>query len=265
MKHDTEKLQDLYVENYLQHSQKPSAAPTVVKESVEKDEDEDGDKPKAKGKSKKKPMSNKEKGAICYDSVNFNSHFDRLLREFDEQGGGGESFDSIGDTGDSEYNFDEEDSDEQVSVSKSVLKSIIDQLKELVGEGSDEDMYEDEGSMSGEEGGDDFLDDEVPLESYGFEGNGKEHGAKGNYDGRAKVQPKSNLVKDNGDANFGKQDTKYAPEDTEGSEGAHHGDQGNYDGKAKTQPKSSHVKDNGDANFGKAKTGYGKPNQKNYF
>lgn len=266
MKHDTEKLQDLYVENYLQpvKSNATQNSTQVVEESHKEDED---DKKGAPKKGKKKVFSNKEKGGALYnDSVNFKSAFDKILEEFDEQGGG--DFGGVGDDmgGDSEYNFSEEEPDEQVSVSKSVIKSIIDQLKELIGESDGLDLGDDEGLDVGEG---ELLDDDVPLESYGFEGNGREHGAKGNYDGKAKVQSKSNLVKDNGDADFGKQDTKYNPEDTEGSEGSHHGDQGNYDGKAKTQSKSTLVGDNGNANFGKskvgAKVGKGTGTNVNYF
>lgn len=273
MKHDTEKLQDLYFEQYLRPVNAPqngNQKQQVVSESVEDASgDEDDGKQVAKGKKKaKKKMSPKDVGAKLYnDSTDFNSHFNRLLREFDEQGA--DDFDSIGDTGDAEYNFDDEDSDEQVSVSKSVIKSIIDQLNELIGEGGvgDDDFVDDGDTVTGDEDG--LLDDDVPLESYAFSGNGREHGAKGNYDGKAKVQNKSTLVKDNGDAEFGKQDTHFDPEDTEGSEGAHHGDQGNYDGKANKQAKSSLVGDNGNANFGKqkvgAKIGKGTDANKNYF
>ena len=266
MKHNVENLQDLYVENYLQPI-KPPVAP-VVTESDDIDFEVIEEAKKGKKKFKKfekkgkgkKSMSDEDKGGICYDSVNFNSHFDRLLKEFDEGGDMGD--DSFGGEDDSEYSFDDEGGDdEQISVSKSVLQSIMDQLSDLIGDTEDEFT---------DEGGDDFGDEddgEIPLESYAFSGDGKEKGAKGNYDGKAKLQGKSRHIKDNGDANFSDQDTGYDPEDTEGSEGSEHGDQGDYDGKAKVQGKSSHVGDNGNAKVGKSqntgyRTGTGKGNNK---
>jgi hypothetical protein len=140
------------------------------------------------------------------------------------------------------------------------------ELADLLG-GDEDEGFEDE---DGFDDGFDDIDggDDIPLESYGQTGGGANHGAQGNYSGKAGRQPATSHVKGNGDADFSKQDTGYDPEDTEGSEGAEHGAQGTYDGKAKRQPATSHVKGNGDANFGKQNTGYktrrGKK-EKNYF
>ena len=269
-------LVSIYENNYLQRN-------VVEEKKSHKPAAEEGDAPKkGKFKSKKKFMKKSKDniGAITYDSVKREDNiFDQILREMDEFSGGagagvdaGGGDDNIFDAGGDDFGGEEEGGGDEQSFTLSELKNMtLSELADLIGGvagdeedefgGDDEFGFEDEGIDDG---------DEIPQESYGFTGGeGNEKGDQGNYDGKAKRQPKSNHVKDNGDANIGKsQDTGYDPDDTEGSEGAEHGAQGNYDGKAKTLPKTTHVKGNGDADFGKSKTGHktssGKK-EKNYF
>jgi hypothetical protein len=246
-------LVSIYENSYLRGN--------VVQEKavVEQDDDEDtGDKPTFRKKTAKKSKNSMKKskdniGGITYDSVNNENLFDKIFREMDEMGG------SIGDTEDvydADSEFEDEGDDEMISLSE-LRNMTLGEIVELL-QGGDEEYVDDE-----------TFEDDIPTESYGFVGGeGNYKGDQGTYDGKAKAQPKSTRVKDNGDAKFDDQDTGYDPDDTEGSEGAHKGAQGTYDGKAKAQAKSSHVKGNGDADFGKTKTGYktssGKK-EKNYF
>jgi len=217
-----------------------------------------------KPKSPMKKSKNDDIGGITYDSVNKENLFDKILREMDEMGG------SVGEVGDTENVYDPDDDsqfagegdEEMISLEdlrNMTLAEIAELLQGEVGEYSDEDPYADETED----------EDEISNESYGFLSDAGNHkGLQGTYDGKAKPQAKSTRVKDNGDADFGSQDTGYDPDDTEGSEGEHNGMQGTYDGKARPQPKSPRVKDNGDADFKHNKTGYkissGKK-EKNYF
>jgi len=217
---------------------------------------------KKKFKGKKRSSDDSMIGAIeqVNSSYSFDNVFGKVLREMEEMGGdfGGEDDGNVFDAGEG-Y----EDDFTGGGDAESILRSIYDQLAEYF-EGGDEDEF-------GDEEGDDFdfegdIDegDDIPQESFtSGEGN-----PKGNFDGKARKQPKTTHVKDNGDVKFDQQDTGYDPEDVEGSEGSEHGAQGNYDGKARALPKTNHVKGNGDADFSKAKTGIktstGKKD-KNYF
>lgn len=219
-----------------------------------------------KGKGKGKEKSSKGKAGTDYglESVNFDNVFDKIIREEFGDEGDADAFAS-----DDSYDFDGEGDDldggDEQTFSLSELRSMsLGELADLLA-GGDTDEFADEG-------GDETFDledgDAIPQESYAFDGGGRSHGMQGEYDGKAKTGSKTNHVKGNGDSDFGKQDTGYDPEDTEGSEGSEHGMQGEYDGKAKTGSKSTHVKGNGDADFGKQKTGAktssGKKD-KNYF
>lgn len=241
---------------YEQHYLSPQSNKVITESPDTVVDDETSATPKASKKtSRKKKLSGAEIGRYYFgDSVQRNS-FDSVFKTFMEEFDSGEnSFD------DDTFEFDgaEDDDgmggDEQTFTLSELKAMTLGELADLVG-GSvddDDDMFDD-GGMDFEGEGD------IPTESYGPDGAGKCYGDQGNYDGKAKKQAPTSHVKSNGDADFSKQDTKYAPEDTEGSEGAEYGDQGNYDGKAKKQAASSHVKSNGDANLGKSqRTGYGK-------
>jgi hypothetical protein len=232
---------------------------------VEQDEDEDADaKPTFKKTVKKSKSSMKKSkndiGGITYDSVNKENLFDKILREMDEMGGSAGEVGDTEDVYDPDSQFAGEGDEEMISLSElrnMTLAEIAELLQGEVGEYSDEDPYADE------------TEDEIPTESYGFLSDAGNHkGLQGTYDGKAKPQSKSTRVKDNGDADFGSQDTGYDPDDTEGSEGEHNGMQGTYDGKARPQPKSPRVKDNGDADFKHNTTDYklsSVKKEKNYF
>lgn len=234
------------------------------------DEDEDEDKPTEESvkrktkKSKKKSMKNKKEpnpGKIYGDSFTRSGNiFEQILREMDEMNGGMTGRPAE----DNVFNADDQAEDmggEEESFTLSELRAMT--LGELVNLLADEGEDEMDGEMDGE--GEDF----IPAESYGFTGGeGNYKGDQGNYDGKAQRAKPTTLVKGNGDANFGDQDTGYDPDDTEGSEGSYFGDQGDYDGKAKKQAPTDFVKGNGDTNFSKANTGIktssGKK-PKNYF
>lgn len=251
-----------------------SARDKAIKNSMgheEDDEDEDTHEEAVKRKIKKKSMKTKNKkpvdaGEIYGDSFQRSENiFDKILREMDEMGGNYDS--SMGESDDVFGASDTSDTsnEEEQTFTLSELRSMT--LSELAAllEG-EEETEDEEDEYSFEDGSD---EDEIPSESYGFTGGeGNYKGDQGTYDGKAKKQPSTSHVKGNGDADFGKADTGYDPEDTEGSEGSHLGDQGNYDGKAKKQPSTDFVKGNGDTNFSKAKTNVktssGKKD-KNYF
>lgn len=256
-------LLNIYEQHYL------GTAP-IINESASLEEapelevlEEKAKKANFKKKFKKKEV---EKGGkakftpgMYNDAVSFDNLFDKIIKEEFGEDDMGADDNAFSDDSDSFEFGEDEGGDEQVSVSKATLQSIIDQLQGLIG-GMDDDTPDFDDGM-GEE-------DEIPQESYAFDGAGKEHGMQGTYDGKAKPQKKSTHVKDNGDVNFNDQDTGYDPEDTEGSEGAEHGMQGTYDGKAKTQGKTDLVNGDGSMNKAKqkhsAKTSSGKKD-KNYF
>lgn len=253
-------LQSIYENNYLK-------SPVILEKEDNEDEDEGTNSVGKTGKQKfNKPMKKKKKndnvGATTYnDSINFDNAFDKLIREMDEDfGASDDTFDYDAANGaDSDVGADDQfgsDENEQ-SFTLSELKNMtLQELADLVsGSGgvaddSDEQFGDDEFSYGDED------DDEIPAESYSQMGGGKNVGSQGNYDGKAKRQGQSTLVKGNGDGEFGKQKTGFDPDDTEGSEGSEHGAQGTYDGKAKRQGPSNLVKGNGDGDFGKQKTGY---------
>ena len=238
-------LIELYTENYLNNSQ-------VISEKNEPENDEDEKEPVAK-KTGKKPIKKSKKdsfdaGKHYADSTNFDNTFGKILKEMDEEFGGGD---------DSTFEFGGEDDGLEDSVG-SGDSYTLDELKNMtlqeitdlisgggVGVGDEDDTFDDFGDDDLDEG------DGIPSESV-------EHGDQGTYDGKAKKQGQSTHVKSNGDANVGKsQRTGYSPDDTEGHEGEEWGDQGEYDGKAKKQGQSSHVNSNGDAKVGKSqRTGY---------
>lgn len=260
-------LDEIYAENFL-GQMSPDAG--LIHEGTDTDTDADDsaeDTPKKKkpfelfkkgkkGKSKKGGYN----GSMYDESNTFDSLYSTFMEQFDDEGEMG--FD---DTNDDTFDFNDGSEEGEDTFTLSELRAMT--LGELCDLLSGDEEYEDE--FESEDGFDDMDDnDEIPLESYGQTGGGANHGAQGNYSGKAGRQPATSHVKGNGDADFSKQDTGYDPEDTEGSEGAEHGAQGTYDGKAKRQPATSHVKGNGDANFGKQNTGYktrsGKK-EKNYF
>jgi hypothetical protein len=236
---ENKNLSDLYAARYL-------SGPNTVVESTQADEQTLLEEKKKEVVKKKAKKEKEVDPGILGDSTGFNSIFGDILKSINEEfdmgdTGGDDTFDAEGDEG-----FEE---DEQISVSKSVLQSIIDQLQGLVGDvGFDDGL---DGDLSGE--------DDIPLESYGFDGAGQHVGGAADYSGKAKLLPNTDLVDGNG--NIKKDKAKVAgtrPTKGHNGEGQHHGAQGNYDGKAKKQSASTHVKANGDADFGKNKTGYGR-------
>lgn len=259
-------LQSIYeaqllgIGNAVVTESKDSKKPVAKKKDEEEDDvaEESVKKPKGKKKfmKKKKKSSKEEDGAICYDSVNRNSAFEKILREFADDADFGAQDSFGGEDDGTDFDFD----DEQESYTLEELRSMtLGELANLLsGSGADDNF--------GDDFGDDDFDsgDQIPTEAYAFTGNGKEHGAQGTYDGKAKRQPKTTHVKDNGDVKLDDQDTGYDPEDTEGSEGSEHGAQGTYDGKAKRQGPTNLVQGNGNVNRNQ-KTGYGKPEGRNYF
>jgi hypothetical protein len=262
---------DLDKDGNKTESMKKAAKDAEHDSDEDEDEDETHDeavKRKFK-KSNKKSMKTKSKkpvnaGEIYGDSFQRSENiFDQILREMDEMGGNYDSS-SMEESDDVFGASDTSDEGEQTFTLSELRSMTLSQLAALL-EGEDEGEEKEDYSFEDEN----YDEGEVPSESYGFTGGeGNYKGDQGNYDGKAKKQAPTSHVKANGDADFGKADTGFDPEDTEGSEGSFLGDQDEYDGKAKKQAPSSHVKANGDADFGKAKTGYktnsGKKD-KNYF
>ena len=252
-------LRDLYAEKYLNTAPSGQTAPAVIEEgSDEKKTFKKGAKKgaSAKGRTTKYQdgsFSDEEIGGKFYDSTSFDDIFGGILKTLNEEFGA----DVGGD--DSTFDFDSEGGegggeDEQISVSRSAISAIIEQLQALIGEGGDE--YEEEGDDGAFGGAGEG--DEIPTESYGPDGAGSNHGAQGDYSGKAGQLPATDLVEPNGNAKFGKMKVGGKPTKTTGSLGANHGAQGNYNGKAGKLPATNLVKGNGDAEFGKNKTGYGK-------
>lgn len=252
-------LQSIYENNYLKSK--------VILEKADNDDEDEGEDTNNVGKTGKKkfnkPMKKKktpyDAGAGYNEAATFDNAFDKLIREMDEDfGASDDTFDydsangADADAGEDQFGSDENEQ----SFTLSELKNMtLQELSDLVSGSGVADN-------AGDEFGDDEFsygdgdDDEIPAESYSQMGGGKNVGSQGNYDGKAKRQGPSTLVKGNGDGEFGKQKTGFDPDDTEGSEGAEHGAQGTYDGKAKRQGPSNLVKGNGDGEFGKQKTGY---------
>lgn len=262
-------LVSIYENAYLQR-------PVIAEQTYSKDTDDTDDDssspldPMASTKQSKKSMKKKKLnddktvgGAYYADSFKRSETiFDKILREMDEMGG------SMGpaDADDQVYEPGEDEHEEAYTLSE--LRGMT--MGEIVALlSTDTDDYEEEESDEFEDS-DEIEDDEFApgdkMSGESYEGNCM--GSQGTYDGKAKRQPATTHVKSNGDADFGKQQTGYDPEDTEGSEGTEHGSQGDYDGKAKRQAATSHVKSNGDAQHGMAKTAFktssGKK-PKNYF
>jgi hypothetical protein len=240
-------LSDLYQEKYLNAY---AGATTVVESS--KTEQEVLEEKKKVIKKKKKETSEDEKagGEYYADSTDFNNVFGDILKLYGEEfdvDAGDSTFDA-GETGDEGF-----EEDEQITISKSTLTSIIEQLQSLVGDMDDE--------FVGDEGG----VDDIPLESYGFEGGGSHVGAQANYDGKAGLLPKTDLVASNGDMKKDKVKVGGKPTKGHNGEGAHKGAQDVRNGKAGKLPQSNLVKGNGDADFGKMKTGYGKAKGEDQF
>ena len=257
-------LVELYEENYLgvipQHSelvQEESKKSNPFAKGEDEDEDEDT--------APKKKKSSRNKGGfkpeMHTDQTNtFNKLYSTFMEQFEDdmeydEEGGDDTFD-FEDGGEEDFGGDSV----TFTLDRATAQTLIDVLQDALGGDEGYDDMEDDGF--------DDEEDDIRLESYGQDGGGAHHGGNGNYSGKAGRQSPTTHVKGNGDADFGKQDTGYDPEDTEGSEGSEHGAQGDYSGKAKRQAPTSHVKPNGDANFGKQNTGYrtrtGKK-EKNYF
>lgn len=234
-------LSDLYMEKYI------VGAPTVTEQQAtvvtESDDKKEKDK---KEKDKKKKTKGEWTPDMYNDSTQFSSIFGDIIKTFNEDFEGAAD---IGDgVGDDTMGFDDEGEDEQITVSKASLQAVIDQLQALIG-----DL---DGEYVGDEGEDDVND--IPLESYGFDGAGAHVGAQADYSGKAGLLPKTDLVDANG--NIKKDKVKVGGKPTKGhnGEGAHKGAQDKRDGKAGKQSPSNLVKGNGDADFGKNKTGFGR-------
>lgn len=243
-------LSDLYVAKYLTPAAPITESTAQTEQELLEEKKKEMKKPVVGKKKADKESDDKVGGEYYTDS--FNNVFGNILKTLKED------FDS--DIGDDTFAADEtggEDfEDEQISVSKSTLQSIIDQLQSLIGDVD----FEDEGDDFGAEGADD-----IPLESYGFEGAGAHVGAQADYSGKAGLLPKTDLVDANG--NIKKDKAKVGGKPTKGhnGEGAHKGAQDVRNGKAGKQSPSNLVKGNGDADFGKNKTGYGRAKGEDLF
>ncbi len=233
-------LMQLYSEMYQPTTS--DEQPSVVTESEDKTAKKKGEK-----KAKKDGDSDDEVGGAFYaDSTDFNKVFGDILSTIGEEFGEGAVDDTMGYEDDGNVMDGE---DEQISVSKATIQSIIDQLQGLIG-----DIGFDDGADDGDLG-----DDDIPLESYGFDGAGQEHGGKGNYDGKARLLAQTDLVTTDG--NIRKDKNKVAgtrPTKGNNGMGGHNGGQGNYDGKARLLTQTDLVTTDGNANKNKNKTGYGK-------
>lgn len=247
-------LRDLYEEKYLrgnevvqeQTKDEPSGNTDVVLEARKKFV-------KGKKKTPGKTSDDVAGGEYYTDSTNFTDIFGDIIKTFNEDFGGGEVGGDLGGSDDTfGYDDAEDDGDEQSFTISELRAMTFGELADLVS-GGVEDEYEDEDDGSGDLGTDD-----IPLESYGFEGDGQHVGAQANYSGKAGLLPKSDLVTPDGNSKKEKAKVGAKPNKNTGSEGKHHGAQSTRDGKASRQGKSNLVKDNGDANFGNMKTGYGK-------
>ena len=239
-------LTSIYEQNYL----KPQFASQVIQETKgeETEEEDTAPTPKVAGKKKKKPF---DAGACYAEKRSFNQMFETFMEEFES---GDNAFD---DTGvDDSFDFDDNTDGEEQSFTVSELKGMT--LGEIV------DLLSGDAIEDNDVGGDEFSfdggeDDDIPTESYGQMGDGKHLGNSDTRDGKPKKQPASTRVKANGDADFSKQETGFAPEDTEGSEGSHLGNTDTRDGKPKKQAPSTHVNSNGTAKVGQSqRTGHGK-------
>lgn len=247
-------LSDLYVAKYL-----TPAAP--ITESTAQTEQTEQELLEEKKKEMKKPVVGKKKadkesddkvgGEYYTDS--FTNVFGNILKTLKED------FDS--DIGDDTFAADEtggEDfgGDEQTFTVSELRSMTLGDLADILAGGG----FEDEGDDFGAEGADD-----IPLESYGFEGAGAHVGAQADYSGKAGLLPKTDLVDANG--NIKKDKAKVGGKPTKGhnGEGAHKGAQDVRNGKAGKQSPSNLVKGNGDADFGKNKTGYGRAKGEDIF
>jgi len=244
-------LVNIYENHYL----KPQSSAVIVEKKEEAKEDETTDAAAAPTvsatKKKKKPFD----AGACYNEKNsFDNLFNTFMEEFDS---GENSFDD--DSSDDSFEFDagEDDGmggDDDQTFTLSELKSMtLQEICDLLsGAGTSDDGMGDDFSF-------DDGDDSVPTESYGQMGNGKHLGNTQTRDGKPSKQAATTRVKGNGDADFSKNETGFAPEDTEGSEGGHHGNTQTRDGKPSKQPSTSHVNSNGNAKVGQSqRTGYGK-------
>jgi len=250
-----------YMENdllsvYENHYLNPQKSQVISEKTstVEDDGDDTSESaPKATpSKKKKKPFD----AGACYAEKNtFDSLYQTYMEEFSS---GDAEFDSD-DGADDSFDFNDDDdgmgSEDEQSFTLSELKAMtLGELADLVGGSGvadDDDVMGDDDDFS-------FEDDSIPTESYGHMGDGKHLGNQDTRDGKPKRQAPTTRVKGNGDADFSKQKTGFAPENTEGSEGEHLGNQDTRDGKPKRQAPTTRVKGNGDADFGKQNTGFGK-------
>lgn len=221
----------------------------ILKENTEESSEDEGDEQEKPVKTKKKKLS---PGQMYNDST---SYFNHIMKQLNEEYG-------MEDEGDEGETFEFEGDDEDVDVSgdaESVLRSIFDQLKSYFGEGDSGVVDTDDSANIFD---DDALEDgdSIPSESV-------EHGDQGTYDGKAKKQKPTDLIKPNGDAQISKsQVTGFKPNKKDGGNAKHHGAQGNYDGKAKKQGATDLIKPNGDAQISKSqKTGYGKAEKEDLF
>ena len=217
----------------------PKATPVVLESSAQEEEEEEVPAVKEGFKKKKKAFGgkgkpSKEEAGKKYlgDSNDYTSLFKQHIQRIDEEFGfGGQEDDNSfdfdgGEEGGDDFGGggDEEFGDEEGQDAESVLRNVYEILKGYFGDGGEEE-YEDDGFGGEDEFG---AGDTIPSESYAHEGDGQEHGDQGTYDGKAKVQPKTNLVKANGDVEFGKQKTGYKPGESGRGAAKSHGGQGTY-------------------------------------
>ena len=241
-------LVSLYESHYLN----PQASTVITeKKEVEDDGEDNTGAPKVPAAKKKKKMSNEEIGATLYDShdmSSFNSKFKQFMEEFDM---GDNAFSDEHDEGDDTFEFEGEEETKDSYTLEELRGMTLGELADLLAGGEEEG----EGDEGFDFGG---AEDAVPTESFGHEGGGKHLGNTQTRDGKPSKQAPTTRVKGNGDADFSKQKTGFAPEDTEGSEGSYLGNTQTRDGKPSKQAPTTRVKGNGDADFGKQRTGFGK-------
>ena len=244
-------LVSIYERNYLN----PQSSAVIVekKEEASPAEENDGGKAPVPAKNKKKKPFD---AGACYNEEknSFNNLFNTFMEEFNS---GENAFDDTGSDDSFEFDGGEDDDlggDDDQSFTLTELKAMtLQELADLIGgNGGEDDGMGDDFSF-------DDGDDSIPTESYGQMGDGKHLGNTQTRDGKPSKQSPTTRVKGNGDADFSKQKTGYAPENTEGSEGENFGNTQTRDGKPSKQGASNLVNANGNAKVGQTqRTGFGK-------
>jgi hypothetical protein len=237
-------LVSIYEQNYLMPQNSAGNSSRVIKEEKEDyEENEEGTMPKVPAAKKKKKMSKEEIGATLYDESNC---FEKALKSFMEEFDMGDNAFSDEHDADNTFSFEDgEEGEEEAKDSYTIeeLKAMtLAEIADLIADKSDFDFQDDE---------------EMPTESMHY-------GNERVRDGKPS-KSETTRVKANGDADFSKQKTGFAPEDTEGSEGSNLGNEQTRDGKPSTNAGTTRVKANGDADFSKQKTGFGKKQNERLF